>query len=87
MFGSNKFELLGKAERTALKQEAVAVAEPDPDDEWEGGEEVESDGLDDMSVRELKTLAKDEGIDLGNASRKSDIVDVIREELADREED
>lgn len=78
-FGKAKFELLGTVER------AKPVEDVEVDEEWEGGEEVESDGLDDMSVRELRSYAQEEEIDLGRASRKSDIVDVIREELASRE--
>lgn len=43
----------------------------------EGG--GEGDGLDKMKVPELRTLAGEEGIDLGDAKKKDDIVAAIRE--------
>ena len=37
-----------------------------------------SDGLDDMTVNQLKEVAADEEIDLGNATTKKEIINIIR---------
>lgn len=88
MFGPDKFQLLNDAAPVVVEDA------PDDDEEEDGPEmpevemdepEAQSDGLDDMSVAELRTYAEESGIDLGAARRKTDIIDVIREELATRE--
>ncbi|MFC3442782.1 hypothetical protein ACFOKF_16535 [Sphingobium rhizovicinum] len=38
----------------------------------------EDDGLDDEKVNDLKALAELEGVDLGDASKKADIIAAIR---------
>lgn len=81
LFGEAKFKLLGQADEVKVPEDQVQQDE----DDFEGGEEEiveEDDGLELMSVAELRAYAKDQGIDLGRANRKSDIIDVIREETA-----
>lgn len=41
-------------------------------------EDGECDGLDDTRVDDLKALAEAEGVDLGEATRKADIIAAIR---------
>lgn len=41
-------------------------------------DEEDDDGLDEQTVSELKTLASAEDIDLGDATKKADIVEAIR---------
>ena len=50
------------------------------------GEENE-DGLDSMKVPELRKIAEEEEIDLGDAKRKGDIVTAIRDARAAAEEE
>lgn len=47
-------------------------------DEENGLEETESDGLEDMSVSDLKAYAQLNGIDLGGAKKKDEILETIR---------
>lgn len=49
-----------------------------------GALELESDGLDDKKVAELRAIASAEKINLGNAQTQSDIVASIRSARADR---
>lgn len=46
----------------------------DEDEDSEGGE---GETLEDMSVPDLKKLAADEGVDLGTATKKADIIAAI----------
>lgn len=48
-----------------------------PDEETDL-EETESDGLEDMSVSDLKAYAELNGIDLGGAKKKDEILETIR---------
>ena len=50
----------------------------DPDKEA-GPEETETDSLEDMSLSDLKDYAQLNGIELGKAKKKDDILSVIRE--------
>ncbi len=43
-----------------------------------GTKEADGDGLDDLTVAELRDLAAEKDIDLGGADRKADIVTAIR---------
>lgn len=54
--------------------EAGAI-EPGED---EDGEDHEDDGLEQLTVDELKALASEEQIDLGGATKKADIIEAIR---------
>jgi hypothetical protein len=51
--------------------------EPEWFEEVDGAEEGEPEGLGDMTVAELKALADGEGIDLGDATKKADIISAI----------
>ncbi|WP_294312754.1 hypothetical protein [uncultured Sphingomonas sp.] len=67
---------------TVSDAEAVQLKESgrldgDPEDLPEEGEE-EDDGLDALKAEELKSLATDEGIDLGGATTKAAMVAAIR---------
>ena len=44
----------------------------------EVGEDDDGDGLDEKTVDDLKTVAADEGVDLGSATKKADIIKAIR---------
>ena len=55
------------------------------DEELEVDEEDVDDGLDDMSVPQLKKYANDQGVDIGQARRKPDIIEAIRDELTTTE--
>lgn len=50
-------------------------------------EAVDDGGLDDMSVKDLESRAKKEGIELGDASKKDEIVSVMRQALANSGEE
>lgn len=51
----------------------------EPEDLPEDAEVHEDDGLDTLKAEELKTLAAEEGIDLGGATTKAAMVTAIRE--------
>ena len=77
------------------KERAVALAQSAPL-EFEiveeavvtGVAEVPEDGinLDDMTVAELKAFAEDNGIDIGKATKKADIIDAIMNQPEDESE-
>lgn len=64
-----KFELLSTRE-----PESESCEEPEP-------EAVENDGLEDMSLKELRAYAREEGLDLEGARSKKDAVRALREGL------
>lgn len=81
------------------KERAVALAQSAPlefeivgeaaeDVVVTGVEEVPEDGinLDDMTVAELKAFAEDNGIDIGKATKKADIIDAIMNQSEDESE-
>ncbi len=86
-FGPQKFQMI----------EAISVGQPKPNpkpvviDETvdaisdEFPEETEDDGLADLTVKELRSFAEEEGIDLGHAGKKTDIIEAIRDELVTQE--
>lgn len=49
--------------------------------EEDGNVAVANDGLDEMTVDDLKAFAAEEEIDLGKATRKEDIVSAIRKHI------
>ena len=57
-------------------QKVVKIIDGEPSDD-EPEPASDPDLLADLNVRELKKLAKAKGIDLGDAKRRSDIVDVL----------
>lgn len=58
--------------------EAGAIEEPEDEDEDEDAEADDEDGLESLKLDELKTLAAEEQIDLGDATKKADIIEAIR---------
>lgn len=64
------------AEAEQLK--ASGRLDGEPEDLPEDGEPDEDDGLDALKGEELKSLAGDEGIDLGGATTKAAMVAAIR---------
>jgi hypothetical protein len=65
--------LLAQVGYTKAKSQAMARATVESDE----GPEEEDETLDDMSVPDLKTYAKANGIDLDGATRKDDIIAAI----------
>ncbi len=64
----------------ADRLQASGRLDGDPED-LPGFDEIDTatdDDLDGMTVTNLKAAAKDEGVDLGNASAKADIIAAIR---------
>jgi len=57
----------------------AGAAEDDEVDEADDGD----NGLEQLRVDELKALAAEEGIDLGDATKKADIIETIRAGRAD----
>ena len=73
-------------------EEEVDTSAEDPgpvigslDDEYVEEDDADDDGLDNMSLAELRKLASKEGIDLGNARKKKDVVNAIRDFFFDEE--
>jgi hypothetical protein len=62
--------------RMARISNASLTEETDPDNAF-GPEEAEETDWDEMTVPELRQYAADNNIDLGDATKKSDIVDAI----------
>lgn len=57
--------------------ELAQFADEDEDEDEEGDDNSEGETLEDMSVPDLKKLAVDEGVDLGTATKKADIIAAI----------
>jgi hypothetical protein len=53
--------------------EVVATSDPEP----EQPEELEPVDLSSLTVKDLKALAESEGVSLGDASRKAEIIEVL----------
>lgn len=70
-------------EKTVVRSEVAQHEVPDDDDV----EDDEGDGLDEMSLKDLRSYAADNEIDLGKAKRKSTIVQLIRDGLEAVNED
>lgn len=80
----SSFDPVDKAENDYLLKSGAAVQgkaasaqvhEPKLDD---NGSDNADDGLDSLTVAKLKVLAEDEKIDLGDVTRKDDIIAAIR---------
>jgi len=65
------------AEAKRLKDGGFLDGEPTDLDDEQTGEDV-GDGLDNETVADLKATAEAEGIDLGEATKKADILAAIR---------
>jgi DNA topoisomerase VI B subunit len=51
------------------------------------GEEIELDNLDDLTVKELKSFADKEDIDLASRARKAEIIETIQEDIREEDEE
>ena len=60
------------------EHEGYSVKEVQKPEESEDGESKEKDPFDSMKVEELKKLAAEKGIDLGEATKKADIIAIIK---------
>lgn len=69
-----KFERIGKKRPTPASQVAAKGEEESYEDEGES-----NDGLEDMTVEELKEVAETEEVEYASGSRKADIIAAIRE--------
>lgn len=80
----NKFQLIGPSKRSMSQEEIDAFGikpQPEtkkPEAKRETATEPEDDGLDKMTVSDLRDLAARDEIDLGDAHLKADIVAAIR---------
>lgn len=62
------------------EHEGYSVREVEPDgDKVEAECEVESDKFGTMKLEELKAYANENGIDIGEATKKANILEIIRE--------
>lgn len=87
VFGPEKFERVGR--EGTYEPPPPSAQEEDPDQGMEDDlplpeDEGVADGLENMSVAELRAFAEGEEIDLGAVRLKADIVRVIRDSLTAR---
>lgn len=54
------------------------LAELDPEHTLEVDDQDDDDGLDALTVKELRARAEERGIDLGDATKKADILEALR---------
>ena len=73
------------AEAAALVAAGYAVYEGDTLPRPEAGQEPDDKPLEKRTVEQLKAYADEQKIDLGDASKKAEILDKITSELARRE--
>lgn len=71
--------------RAAEDVEEVDASDEDEDDDSNGDATDEPDDLNKRKVPELKAYAEEFGVDLGDATKKADIVAAIRAHFADKD--